>query len=92
MWTGYVPNLLRNSIISAVELATFDQVKESLLKLGFGNDWKTQLGAGLTAGLAATLIGSPVDVIKVRLLVADLGSHHLTDDLVVDSGYERTNG
>lgn len=70
LWTGYVPNLVRNSVISAVELATFDQMKEILAKAGFANDWKSQLTAGLSAGLAATLIGSPVDVVKTRVMNA----------------------
>ena len=70
LWTGYVPNLVRNSVISAAELATFDQVKESLLRRGFENDWRSQLFAGLSAGFVATIIGSPVDVVKTRVMNA----------------------
>ncbi|KAI9008530.1 mitochondrial carrier domain-containing protein [Hyaloraphidium curvatum] len=68
LWRGYVPNLLRNSLISATELATFDQVKESLLGAGLPNTATTHVMAGLSAGFAATVLGSPIDVVKTRVM------------------------
>ena len=35
LWTGWTPNVMRNSIINAAELASYDQVKQILLKSGF---------------------------------------------------------
>jgi solute carrier family 25 uncoupling protein 8/9 len=32
LWTGLGPNVARNAIINAAELASYDQIKESLLK------------------------------------------------------------
>lgn len=32
LWTGLGPNIARNAIINAAELASYDQIKESLLK------------------------------------------------------------
>ncbi|KAM6550744.1 hypothetical protein CsatB_000552 [Cannabis sativa] len=63
LWTGIGPNIARNAIINAAELASYDQVKESILKLpGFTDNVVTHLFAGLGAGFFAVCIGSPVDV------------------------------
>lgn len=32
LWTGLGPNVIRNSIINAAEIATFDQVKDMILR------------------------------------------------------------
>ncbi|KAK2396500.1 mitochondrial uncoupling protein [Trifolium repens] len=51
LWTGLGPNIARNSIISAAELASYDQVKRTILKFpGFTDDVVTHLFAGLGAG------------------------------------------
>ncbi len=34
LWKGLGPNVARNAIINAAELASYDQVKESLLATG----------------------------------------------------------
>jgi solute carrier family 25 uncoupling protein 8/9 len=31
LWTGITPNIMRNSVINAAELASYDQVKSSLM-------------------------------------------------------------
>ncbi|OVA15545.1 Mitochondrial brown fat uncoupling protein [Macleaya cordata] len=69
LWTGIGPNIARNAIINAAELASYDQVKQTILKLpGFKDDVFTQLLAGLGAGFFAVCIGSPVDVVKSRMM------------------------
>ncbi|KAL5580842.1 hypothetical protein UlMin_013284 [Ulmus minor] len=69
LWTGLGPNLARNAIINAAELASYDQVKEMILKIpGFMDNIFTQLLAGLGAGFFAVCIGSPVDVVKSRMM------------------------
>ncbi|XP_034222125.1 mitochondrial uncoupling protein 2 isoform X2 [Prunus dulcis] len=63
LWTGLGPNVARNAIINAAELASYDQVKETILKIpGFMDNIFTHLLAGLGAGFFAVCIGSPVDV------------------------------
>ncbi|THG12448.1 hypothetical protein TEA_027472 [Camellia sinensis var. sinensis] len=63
LWTGIGPNIARNAIINAAELASYDQVKETILKIpGFTDTVFTHLLAGLGAGFFAVCIGSPVDV------------------------------
>lgn len=69
LWTGLGPNVARNAIINAAELASYDQVKQSILKLpGFKDDVVTHLFAGLGAGFFAVCVGSPVDVVKSRMM------------------------
>ncbi|CAL4982426.1 unnamed protein product [Urochloa decumbens] len=63
LWTGLGPNVARNAIINAAELASYDQVKQTILKLpGFKDDVVTHLFSGLGAGFFAVCVGSPVDV------------------------------
>ncbi|XP_060667996.1 mitochondrial uncoupling protein 2 isoform X2 [Ziziphus jujuba] len=63
LWTGLGPNLARNCIINAAELASYDEVKQTILKIpGFMDNIFTHLLAGLGAGFFAVCIGSPVDV------------------------------
>ncbi|KAI8556832.1 hypothetical protein RHMOL_Rhmol05G0286000 [Rhododendron molle] len=69
LWTGIGPNVARNAIINAAELASYDQVKETILKIpGFTDNVVTQLLSGLGAGFFAVCIGSPVDVVKSRMM------------------------
>lgn len=68
LWTGYGPNLARNCVVNATELVAYDQAKQMLLKRGAGDNLGTHIASGLCAGLAATLLGSPVDVIKTRVM------------------------
>ncbi|KAK4359518.1 hypothetical protein RND71_021747 [Anisodus tanguticus] len=69
LWTGIVPNIARNAIINAAELASYDHLKEIIVKLpGFTDSVLTHLLAGLGAGFFAVSIGSPVDVVKSRMM------------------------
>ncbi|KAG8090372.1 hypothetical protein GUJ93_ZPchr0011g26937 [Zizania palustris] len=69
LWTGLGPNVARNAIINAAELASYDQVKQTILKLpGFKDDVVTHLLSGLGAGFVAVCVGSPVDVVKSRMM------------------------
>ncbi|ONM19199.1 Mitochondrial uncoupling protein 2 [Zea mays] len=69
LWTGLGPNVARNAIINAAELASYDQFKQMFLKLpGFTDNVFTHLLAGLGAGFFAVCIGSPVDVVKSRMM------------------------
>jgi solute carrier family 25 uncoupling protein 8/9 len=71
LWTGYGPNLARNCVVNATELVAYDSTKQFLLSTPYFEDnMFTHIGAGLGAGLAATLLGSPVDVVKTRVMSA----------------------
>jgi Mitochondrial carrier protein. len=38
LWRGLMPNILRNSVINAVELASYDEIKYQIISRGFLND------------------------------------------------------
>jgi len=47
LWTGLGPNVARNAIINAAELASYDQIKQSLMATGmFKDNIVTHLAAG----------------------------------------------
>ncbi|KAJ0720758.1 putative mitochondrial carrier domain superfamily [Helianthus annuus] len=69
LWTGLGPNIARNATVNAAELASYDHIKQVILNIpGFTDDAFTHLLAGLGAGFFAVLIGSPVDVVKSRMM------------------------
>lgn len=76
LWTGLGPNMARNAIINAAELASYDQIKQSLLGSGFFEDnIYCHLASGLGAGFFAVCVGSPVDVVKSRMMGAAPGTY-----------------
>ncbi|WZN60502.1 mitochondrial uncoupling protein [Chloropicon roscoffensis] len=84
LWTGVVPNITRNSVINATELATYDQVKQMLLasKLVDDNVF-CHILSGLGAGMCACIVGSPVDVVKSRVMGDSVGMYSGTVDCFV---------
>jgi solute carrier family 25 uncoupling protein 8/9 len=83
LWTGLTPNVARNSIINAAELASYDQVKSSLLANGMEDGIPTHLLSGLGAGFVACCVGSPVDVVKSRVMGDSVGAYKGFFDCVV---------
>ncbi|GAX85450.1 hypothetical protein CEUSTIGMA_g12866.t1 [Chlamydomonas eustigma] len=74
LWKGLGPNVARNAIINAAELASYDQVKQSLLATGvFTDNIVTHILSGLGAGFFAVCLGSPVDVVKSRVMGDKVG-------------------
>ncbi len=71
LWTGLGPAVLRNSVINATELASYETAKEALVRdVGLRDGVPVQALAGAAAGAMATLVGNPVDVIKTRVMAA----------------------
>ena len=70
LWTGLGPAVARNSIINATELATYEQSKEALIARGMTEGIPLHVAAATCAGLMATIIGNPIDVIKTRVMAA----------------------
>lgn len=69
LWKGLAPNVARNAIINAAELASYDQIKQTLLASGlFKDNVVCHIASGLGAGFFAVCIGSPVDVVKSRVM------------------------
>ena len=74
LWTGLGPNIARNALINAAELASYDAIKQTLLASGvFQDNVYLHLTAGLGAGFCAVCFGSPVDVVKSRMMGAPPG-------------------
>lgn len=74
LWRGLAPNVCRNSVINAAELATYDQFKQILLGFGFSDTPSTHCMSAFSAGFAATCIGSPFDVVKTRVMQGGRGA------------------
>jgi len=66
-WRGAIANILRNAVVNAAELATYDTVKPFYRRnLHLNEGFALHVVAATTAGFSATVCGSPVDVIKTR--------------------------
>jgi len=75
---------LRNSVINAAELATYDQFKEMLLKYNIVRDGTPcHLASASLAGFAAVCVGSPLDVVKTRVMNAAPGVYKNPLDCVI---------
>lgn len=68
LWTGLGPNIGRNAIVNAAELASYDAIKQALIEGGMADGVPVHLAAGLGAGFFAVVCGSPVDVVKSRIM------------------------
>lgn len=84
LWRGLAPNVCRNSVINAGELATYDQIKQSLLGMGMPDSPRTHCISAFTAGFAATCIGSPFDVVKTRVMQGGIAADGLPYKGMVD--------
>lgn len=64
---GVVPNSVRAGVMTGCQLGSYDRIKQVLVaKAGFQDGVATQLLASVAAGLIATTLCNPVDVIKTR--------------------------
>lgn len=89
LWKGLGPNVARNALINAAELASYDQFKQSLLSTGFFKDnVVTHILSGLGAGFFAVCIGSPVDVVKSRVMGDKVGRFSGVVDCFVKTAKE----
>ena len=67
LWTGLGPNVARNAIINAAELASYDAIKQQILAVpGVKDGVPVHLAAGLGAGFFAVVCGSPGELEKKR--------------------------
>lgn len=75
LWVGVFPNMMRNSVINAAELASYDQFKQiAVQKIGMNpSSYFTHSICAFGAGFVAVCFGSPVDVLKTRLMNATPG-------------------
>eukprot|EP00761_Pharyngomonas_kirbyi_P012188 gb/GECH01012215.1/.p1 GENE.gb/GECH01012215.1/~~gb/GECH01012215.1/.p1 ORF type:complete len:317 (+),score=78.65 gb/GECH01012215.1/:1-951(+) len=69
LWRGCSPTVIRAMFVTAGQLSSYDQIKQSLLATQFFDDTVyTQFVASISAGFIATVVTNPIDVIKTRLM------------------------
>ncbi|XP_058099962.1 mitochondrial uncoupling protein 4-like [Magnolia sinica] len=74
LWRGSSLTVNRAMIVTASQLATYDQVKEMVLEKGLMNDGiGTHVAASFAAGFVAAVASNPVDVIKTRVMNMRVG-------------------
>ncbi|KAK0639355.1 mitochondrial carrier domain-containing protein [Cercophora newfieldiana] len=74
---GVVPNSMRAAAMTAGQLASYDVVKRTLIRLTpMEDNMATHFTASFLAGVAAATITSPIDVIKTRIMSSQ-SSHSL---------------
>eukprot|EP01096_Ripella_sp_DP13-Kostka_P006136 TRINITY_DN2176_c0_g1_i1.p1 TRINITY_DN2176_c0_g1~~TRINITY_DN2176_c0_g1_i1.p1 ORF type:complete len:294 (-),score=105.41 TRINITY_DN2176_c0_g1_i1:21-902(-) len=91
---GIGPNVNRAMLMTAGQLASYDQIKQMLLDIpgGFFVDGtSTHLLSSVIAGFIATLVTQPFDVVKTRMMNAGKvsefrGAFHCLTKTAVDEG------
>ncbi|KAF7809351.1 mitochondrial uncoupling protein 5-like [Senna tora] len=69
LWRGSSLTVNRAMLVTASQLATYDQMKEVILKKGVMRDGVgTHVTASFAAGFVAAVATNPVDVIKTRVM------------------------
>ncbi|KAK6933648.1 Mitochondrial substrate/solute carrier [Dillenia turbinata] len=69
LWRGSHLTVKRAMLVAASQLASYDQIKETILKNGLMKEGPgTHVTASLAAGFVAAVASTPVDVIKTRVM------------------------
>ncbi|XP_037334963.2 mitochondrial uncoupling protein 2-like isoform X2 [Pungitius pungitius] len=69
-------NITRNAIVNCCELVTYDIIKELILKYHLMTDnMPCHFTAGFAAGFCTTVVVSPVDVVKTRVMNSTPGKY-----------------
>lgn len=69
LWRGCVPNMTRNGIINISEVVTYDIFNEWIIRNRLLEDgMPCHLVSAIAAGFCATVVSSPVDVVKTRYM------------------------
>ena len=89
LWTGLLPNMARNSMVNATELVCYDSIKQLLMQsAGMQDGLGCHFTAGFSAGFIATLVASPIDVVKTRVMSgSDTGFFSAIRTLARESGF-----
>lgn len=86
LWTGSTLTVNRAMIVTAAQLATYDQAKEAIVRWrgGEGGDsLTTHVAASFTAGIVAAAASNPVDVVKTRVMNMKKGDYEGAVDCAV---------
>ena len=76
LYRGMLPNIARNSIINLGETVVYDAAKDTLVSNDImENGVGCHFTSAVIAGVTATLVASPVDVVKTRFMNSPSGAH-----------------
>ena len=76
LWRGSLPAVQRAALVNLGELTTYDAAKRAVLSSGLtGGDnlWAHALSS-VASGFCASVVSTPADVVKTRLMAQDPGS------------------
>ncbi len=69
LYKGFSANLVRNSVISASEITTYEVAKKAIIqRLQWEDGVPVHLASGCAAGFVATVVGSPADVLGTKAM------------------------
>jgi solute carrier family 25 uncoupling protein 8/9 len=69
-----LPNIARNCIVNVGETVVYDAVKDGFISTGYLKDGiGCHFASAVVAGVTATLVASPVDVLKTRFMNSPRG-------------------
>lgn len=86
LWTGIGPNIMRNCIVNAAELASYDTYKQYAISSGwFKDNAFCHVFCASCCGITACVVGSPVDVLKTRIMNAPKGTYSSPIACAVDT-------
>jgi len=87
LYKGTLPNIARNCIINVGEIVVYDIVKEAIINNGLLKDGiPCHFSAAVAAGFCATLVASPVDVIKTRFMNSADGRYRGALHCAIETG------
>ncbi|KAM1311656.1 hypothetical protein ACFX2I_008110 [Malus domestica] len=70
LWEGVGPAMARAAMLTASQLATYDETKLTLIRLtSLEEGFHLHLISSTVAGLVSTLVTAPVDMVKTRLML-----------------------
>nr|XP_028945071.1 mitochondrial substrate carrier family protein ucpB isoform X2 [Malus domestica] len=70
LWKGVGPAMARAAMLTASQLATYDETKLTLIRLtSLEEGFHLHLISSTVAGLVSTLVTAPVDMVKTRLML-----------------------
>ncbi|BES91393.1 uncoupling protein [Nesidiocoris tenuis] len=76
LWRGTLPNASRNAIVNVAEIVCYDIVKDQFIARGILSDsTPCHFASAVIAGLCATTVASPVDVVKTRYMNSRPGTY-----------------
>ena len=83
-WNGVKPTMIRAMLLNSTKLGTYDTIKHSIIDNGYLKDGKPcQFVASVFAGFFMTVVTSPMDNIKTRIM-SQQGKYKGIYDCAVD--------